>query len=397
MQLFDYGRASRLMHSAGIDVLLASSKHGVGYLTDYWHPVSDEYYVLWDTSATHMTLAGIPREQSKGPFIVAGASEQTTLALMDPWVKDRRFWGPGYYIQTWRNPRDPDPDPGDPMKVVAEALREKKLDRGVAGVESRYLGAKYVERLKELLPALRIVDAEPVLWGLRMIKHPEEIQRAREACVRTGRAWLNTVRRAQAGMTEQDMQREFMRECLDQKLDYERAYVIFGPAGLKLINGSATPRNNPLKEGQYIRIDAQGKFQGYICNLSRVVGFGEVSREMELAHALERSLVLDLIPEIRPGVVVSDIRKKELKLYEGTGYVPLIPYTGHGVGRVVHEPPYLALNDQTVLQPDMIVTLEPTICFSEGGDIFVSIEDQFLVTEAGSDWMTKDTPMDLYV
>jgi len=39
--------------------------------------------------------------------------------------------------------------------------------------------------------------------------------------------------------------------------------------------------------------------------------------------------------------------------------------------------------DHTVLQPGMVVTLEPTICFSERGDIFVSIEDQFLVTESG--------------
>ena len=47
--------------------------------------------------------------------------------------------------------------------------------------------------------------------------------------------------------------------------------------------------------------------------------------------------------------------------------------------------------------PGMVVTLEPTICFSEGGDIFVSIEDQFLVTESGAEWLTRDAPLDLYV
>ena len=53
--------------------------------------------------------------------------------------------------------------------------------------------------------------------------------------------------------------------------------------------------------------------------------------------------------------------------------------------------------DHAVLRPGMVVTLEPTICFSERGDIFVSIEDQFLVTESGAEWLTRDAPLDLYV
>ena len=64
---------------------------------------------------------------------------------------------------------------------------------------------------------------------------------------------------------------------------------------------------------------------------------------------------------------------------------------------MVHKPPYLVLNDHTVLEPNMVVTLEPTICYSEGGDIFISIEDQFLITDDGAEWMTESAPMDLYV
>ena len=46
MQLFEYERASHIMNSTGIDVILATSRHSVGYLSDYWHPVSDQFYVL---------------------------------------------------------------------------------------------------------------------------------------------------------------------------------------------------------------------------------------------------------------------------------------------------------------------------------------------------------------
>ena len=86
-----------------------------------------------------------------------------------------------------------------------------------------------------------------------------------------------------------------------------------------------------------------------------------------------------------------------IRVHDDIGYQPVIPYTGHGVGRVVHEPPYLSLNDHTVLQPNMVETLEPTICHSEGGDMFISIEDQFLITNDGIEWLTEAAPMDLYV
>ncbi len=397
MQLFDREKASWLMKQQGVDLLLASSKHGVGYLSDYWHPVSDDYYVLWAVEATHKTFVGLPADPASDPFLVAGASEETTISIVDPWIQDRRYWGPGYYIQTWDDPLEPDPDPGDPMAVVAEAVESRGLSSGTVAIEKRFLGVKYVEALKARLPGIELVDAEEILWQLRMVKSPEEQRRLRESCIRTGRAWLATVRDARTGMSQPELQRIFVKHVMDNELEYERAYVIFGPAGVSLINGSPASGDVRLEPGMFIRIDAQAKFGGYVCNLSRVVAHEEVSDEMAEAHRLERQLILDLIPELRPGVPVADIRRKELAMYEAIGHPPLVPYTGHGVGRVVHEPPYIALNDPTVLEPGMSVTLEPHIMFSGNGDIFVGMEDHFLITGDGAEWLTESAPMDLHV
>jgi Xaa-Pro aminopeptidase len=142
--------------------------------------------------------------------------------------------------------------------------------------------------------------------------------------------------------------------------------MIFGPAGLDLSNGSPASGDVELKKGMFIRIDGQAKYKGYICNLSRIVGFGEVSDSLAKAHSVEKWLVERCMEEMKPGMKCSDLRQIELDLYDDIGYPPVIPYTGHGVGRVVHEPPYIALNDHTVLQPNMVETLEPTICHSEG-------------------------------
>ena len=144
-----------------------------------------------------MTVVGLPADSERDAFIVAGASEATTLGIMDPWIRDRRFWGPGYYIQTWDNPLDPNPPFGDAMEVTANALKEKGLERGTIAIEKRYLGSKYSERLQELLPNATFVDAEDAIWQLRMIKCDEEIRRFRIACDRTSKVWLDTVHEAQ--------------------------------------------------------------------------------------------------------------------------------------------------------------------------------------------------------
>lgn len=394
MRLFDLERSTRLMEETGIDCILASTRHNVGYLSDYWHAVSDDFYLLWDTSVTHKTFCGIPRDPAKGAFLVAGASEMTTLERDDPWITDRRYWGPGYYIQTWS---DADPGPGDPTEVVAATLVEKGLSNGTIAVERRYLGVGYYDMLAERLAGARFVDAEPILWKLRMIKSPEEQRRIRHCCQQTAEIWIEAMGEAVEGMTEIDMQHVFTAKFAQHDMESERTYCIFGPAGLSLKNGSPVPSRNPLKEGQFIRVDAQGRYVGYVSNMSRVIAFGEVTPAMAKAQALVKGMLETLIPEVRPGAKVADIRRKELALYDGTGYVPVVPYTGHGIGRVVHEPPYLYEKDDTVLAPGMSVTLEPTVNFQGNGDIFISLEDQFLVTEHGAEYLTADAPLDLYL
>jgi Xaa-Pro dipeptidase len=84
-------------------------------------------------------------------------------------------------------------------------------------------------------------------------------------------------------------------------------------------------------------------------------------------------------------------------MYEGTGFRPVVPYTGHGVGRVVHEPPYLYEKDRTLLEPGIVVILEPTVTFTEGGDFNISIEYQYVITESGNECLTTGAPHDLYL
>ena len=54
-----------------------------------------------------------------------------------------------------------------------------------------------------------------------------------------------------------------------------------------------------------------------------------------------------------------------MDIFTQGGLTPLIPMAGHGVGRTVHEHPFMVTDDTTVLEPGMVLQLEPTIRLAE--------------------------------
>jgi Xaa-Pro aminopeptidase len=72
----------------------------------------------------------------------------------------------------------------------------------------------------------------------------------------------------------------------------------------------------------------------------------------------------------------------------------LAPYARHGIGRDVHEPPFLGADDDTLLAPGMVLDFEPTM--RVGGVGSVNIEDMVLITESGCEPLTN-FPRDLLV
>ncbi len=98
---------------------------------------------------------------------------------------------------------------------------------------------------------------------------------------------------------------------------------------------------------------------------------------------------------IAPGKTGAEIDAVAREIISDAGYGEYFGHgLGHGVGLEIHENPRLSRRDDTVLEPGMVVTVEPGIYLPDFGG--VRIEDMVVVTDEGCDVLTS-TFKELYV
>jgi methionyl aminopeptidase len=125
------------------------------------------------------------------------------------------------------------------------------------------------------------------------------------------------------------------------------------------------PGEREIKEGDLVSIDCGTVYNGYVADSAFSVGVGQVSKEArQLMAVTEKALELG-IAQMRAGNRVGDISCTIQSYVESFGYHVPREYTGHGVGRSMHEGPqvpnYGLAGRGMVLRPGLTIALEPMV------------------------------------
>ena len=131
----------------------------------------------------------------------------------------------------------------------------------------------------------------------------------------------------------------------------------------ELVHG--IPGKRKLKEGDIVSIDCGTKLDGFVGDSAFSMGVGEISTQaQDLLKITEQSLY-EGISKIRAGNHVGDVSAAVQKFVEDHKYYVTREYTGHGVGREMHEGPqvpnYGTPGRGLVLRPGMTIALEPMV------------------------------------
>ncbi|HPG42440.1 MAG TPA: type I methionyl aminopeptidase [Acholeplasmataceae bacterium] len=120
-----------------------------------------------------------------------------------------------------------------------------------------------------------------------------------------------------------------------------------------------------LKEGDIITLDFGVNYKGYHADSATTYPVGKVTPEIEkLLEVTEKSLYVGL-EQAKPGNQVSDISHAIETYVKPFGYGIVEEFTGHGIGRSLHEDPYVPNfgkpHQGPVLKPGMTFCVEPMV------------------------------------
>lgn len=137
----------------------------------------------------------------------------------------------------------------------------------------------------------------------------------------------------------------------------------------ELVHGLPTDR--ALQEGEIISIDCGTVFDGFVADSAFTVPVGDVSKAaLRLIDVTREALVVG-IDMMRPGNRVGDVSAAIQEYVESHGYNVPREYSGHGVGRKMHEGPqvpnYGLPGRGIALRPGITIALEPMVLAGEAG------------------------------
>ncbi|MCI0537056.1 MAG: Xaa-Pro peptidase family protein [Verrucomicrobiales bacterium] len=280
-----------------------------------------------------------------------------------------------------------------PVDMIRGALHERGA-RAVGlelGLEQSF-DVPYLEfcRLREGLANTRLVDASDILWQARMIKSENEIACLRAACAILTDAYLAAFASARGGMTERQIANIIFAHC-DQAEAGDRFLVMTSGQGNYDLP-SKPPEARLVQAGDMVWFDAGCTVSGYWSDFSRAGVVGEPSAQQIAAQEAIHQITGEAVRRIRPGILASSIARfcnqkvAELDFPITQDISGRAARCGHGVGLNLTELPHISESDHTVLEPGMVIAIEPAVATEYGT---FHIEENVLVTQDGYEVLSQ--------
>ncbi|MGB5865405.1 MAG: Xaa-Pro peptidase family protein [Sulfitobacter sp.] len=342
-------RAQALMQVAGIDALLltteADIRYFTGFLTRFWESPSRPWFAI--VPAAGKPIAVIP---SIGAALMA----QT-------WIDD---------IRTWRAPDMTD----DGVSLLIDTLNAQGDVIGTPmGAEShlRMPLADWVRVQAGVRGKIR--DDARIVQQLRAVKSDAEIAKIAQACTIGGRAFARVPEIAREGVPLSQVFRDFQRLCLEEGGDW--VPYLAGACASGGYGDVISPASDAaLAQGDVLMLDTGLVWDGYFCDFDRNFCIGKVASQVAEAHDRLIAAVDAAADIARAGTTAAELFRAMDAIVTGGSGGSDAGRLGHGLGMQLTEGLSLIPDDHTVLEPGMVITLEPGIEITEGR-IMVHEED----------------------
>lgn len=270
-------------------------------------------------------------------------------------------------------------DADEAARMLRDVLTEMGLKSGRIGIEEDILSGRAERRLGELLPEAKLRPATRCFEEARMFKLPWEVEAFRKAAYYTDKAIMTGFAQARPGDTERDLAAAI--QSLALRSGAQTLCHTVCSAGVQSTVVHAYPLDKPIRPGEAIHVDFGARFDGYSTDLSRTAMVGEPNARQRDIHNVLWDAEQAMLARIKPGLVARELYDLNGEIMARHGLANPWGTIGHSTGLRVHEGFDITASCERVLEPGMILNIEPT--HIEKGDARYHIEDSVVVTDTG--------------
>ncbi|MEP9398718.1 Xaa-Pro peptidase family protein [Mesorhizobium sp. KR2-14] len=371
---FDHAKLDRLMDEAGIDVLVATSKHNVQYLLGGYKFI---FFSAMDAIGHSRYLPVLIYEKGR-PEHAAYIGNR----MEGGEHHNNPFWTPTVETASWGSV--------DAATLAAGHLRKIGRQGARIGIEPAFLPSDAHHVLAQALGNERLVDATGTLERLRAIKTPQELDLLRQASELITDAMLAVFSGQRAGASKREIVEALRREETNRGLQFEYCLITIGASH----NRAVSPQT--WNKGEVLSLDSGGNFHGYIGDLCRMGVMGEPDQELKDLLAEIDAVQQAAFWHCRPGALGGDMIAHAEAVLKASSVAAYTDFFAHGMGLISHEVPFLMTNHPVAyegvdadrpLEPGMVLSVETTMLHPTRG--FIKLEDTVAITEDGHELFGK--------
>jgi Xaa-Pro dipeptidase len=353
-------RMNAALEQYNLDAVVAMSMENVYYLSGAWIMTQKDI-------PDRLAIVVWPRQGE--PQLVLCANEESLAQ------RDSRIRSIHNYVEFKTSP----------IERLADVLHAQGLERARIGFERKYVVAEYYDELLRRVPGAAWNGADRLFDEVRMIKSEEEIAKlARGAAITDGVIW-DAFQLARAGRTEKEIG-DWMQMQMLARGASGGVFLVLGAGDAAGIT-HPSPRPQPLVDGDVLRVDFGGNFDGYLADLARTMVVGHANQAQRDTYARLWQVQQETIAAVRPGVRASDVYRLCERRAAESGLDFNMAHIGHGLGVGLHEHPMISPRTDTLLAENMVIAIEPS-CRNADGSRF-HIEDLIIVRAKGPEIVSR--------
>lgn len=293
------------------------------------------------------------------------------------WIED---------VRSWPSPRPED----DGISLLAQTLSEcsQRHQRigAMLGPETHLrMPAANFSTLQQQLSNRELQDVSLIIRDLRSVKSAAEIAKIRFVCEVTAAGFDYLKGQLRIGMTEREACKLMHLEMLRLGAD-SCPYLISASGQGGYDNIIMGPTDRQLGEGDLLIIDTGANFDGYFSDFDRNYAFGAADEASKQAYDAVYLSTEAGLEAARPGNTTGDVWRAMWHVLERNGALGNdVGRMGHGLGMQLTEWPSNVEGGDVVLQPGMILTLEPGMTFAKGK--MMVHEENIVITDNGCEML----------